>query len=77
MKRPAPSLIRDEHPTLETFERVLNSGVTIDRGPDDWRRRLSIDISMAGTDLLEFDSESATRPLFDNLPGTRNKRDQD
>jgi hypothetical protein len=35
---PAATLEREEHPILETFERVLNSGVIVDRSSGEDRR---------------------------------------
>jgi hypothetical protein len=55
MKRPAPPLRRDPHPTLETFERVLYNGVMVDRGPEDRRRSMWSAVPLGGADLLHFD----------------------
>ena len=66
MKRrssPPSSPERDEHPAIETFERVLTSGVMVDRGQRDQHRERWFDLSVAGLDLLAAESDSWTHPL--------------
>jgi hypothetical protein len=66
MKRSRPSSAaaeREQHPTLETFERVMTSGVIVDRGPGEQHREMWFDVSVAGLDLLAAESETTTYPL--------------
>ena len=74
MKR-LPSLVRDEHPTLETFERVLNRGVMVDRGPEDRRRGFWDTESVAGGDLLDVDFVQPTYRAFGDGPARRRHDD--
>jgi hypothetical protein len=63
-----PTLERDRHPTLETFERVLSKGVMVERGPADRRRGLWDSSSVAGVALLEFEG---TDRMFGEAPFER------
>jgi len=38
MTRALPPAENERHPALDTFERVLNNGVIVDRGSDERRR---------------------------------------
>ena len=66
-----PTLERDRHPTLETFERVLSKGVMVERGPADRRRGLWDSSSVAGVALLEFEGNTSTHRMFGEVPFDR------
>jgi hypothetical protein len=59
-----PTLVRDQHPMLETFERVLSRGVMVERGPADRRRSLWESSSIGGVALLESEESEPGYRLF-------------
>ena len=58
MKRPPSSLDSERHPTLDTFERVLNNGVIVDRTSNP---RLSALEAISAFDAFGLES---THPLL-------------
>jgi hypothetical protein len=60
-------LERIEHPTLETYERVLNSGVLVDCGPDDHRSAIWSAISVGESEVLDVEVD-----VPDRRPADRN-----
>jgi hypothetical protein len=60
MRRHTPAATHPEqerHPAVDTFERVMTSGVFVDGGPFEQHRELWFDVSVAGRDLLALESE--------------------
>jgi len=61
--RRTPTLVRDEHPTLETYERVLNNGVMVEHEGDTPRHGIWGSLTVAGVDVLRVDTRVSTRRL--------------
>jgi hypothetical protein len=64
MKRPTPADThprQERHPTVDMFERVMTSGVVVDRGPSEQHREMWFDVSVAGLDLLAVENDSLPR----------------
>ena len=59
-----PTLMKDQHPMLETFERVLSKGVMVERGPADRRRSLWESSSIGGAALLEYEESAPGHRRF-------------
>jgi hypothetical protein len=60
---------QERHPTLDTFERVMTSGVVVDRGPSEQDRQRWLDASLAGRDLLAVEFESFPRSMLRQRSG--------
>ena len=73
MKRHTPADAQpdqERHPAVDTFERVMTSGVFVDGGPSEQRREMWFDVSVAGRDLLALESETSIDPLRTAPPKT-------
>src|SRR5438132_4215020 len=62
MRRSPSCPEREQHPALETLERVMTSGVIVDRGRSEQHRETWFDLSVAGFDLLGVESDISTWP---------------
>jgi hypothetical protein len=69
----APTPEREEHPTIETFERVFDKGVVIVVDDPDDRHRKVVNGSLAGLDRLHVEANVAIHPW----PGKFFKRADD
>jgi hypothetical protein len=59
--RRTSTLVRDEHPTLETYERVLNNGVMVEHAGDSPRHGVWGSLTVAGVDVVRVDTRVSTR----------------
>jgi len=75
MKR-IPALVRIEHPAMETYERVLNNGVHVEREGNRAPQIIRGSLTVAGVEVVNVDRGSFTRPLSQTPADRRRVEEQ-